>query len=137
MAERDAGDVFLYPYLWSQDYARGIENPKNRTSCLVFKTKDKAGVVHLVILAISDQAPKHERDAVAVPEIELRRGGLDPARPAYVHVSEFNDDVLPFSTSYEPSAPTLGRFSRSFTELIARTLAANIRAGRAKRYSRA
>ena len=137
MAEREPGDVFLCPYLWSQDHARGIDNPKNRTACLIFKTKDNAGVTHLVVLAISDQPPDSEQDAVLVPEIELRRGGLDAARPAYVHVSEFNNDVLPFSTSYEPSAVTLGRFSRSFTEHIARTLAVSIRAGRSRRFSRA
>jgi hypothetical protein len=137
MAERTPGEVFYYPYLWSQDHARGLDNPKARTSCLVFETRDKVGATHLVILAIRDQAPKHERDAVHVPEIERRRGGLDVAREAYVHVGEYNDDVLPFSTSYEPSAPSLGRVSRSFTEHVARALAANIRAGRARRFSRA
>ena len=88
MAERMPGDVFHYPYLWAQDHARGIDNPKDRTACLLFSTTTASGETHLIILAISDQAPENPSDAVAVPEIELRRGGLNNARRAFVHTSQ-------------------------------------------------
>ncbi|WP_413993377.1 hypothetical protein ACMDCR_15575 [Labrys okinawensis] len=136
MADREPGDVFHYPYLWAHDHAKGIDNPKDRTACLVFQTKTNPGVTQLVILAISDQAPVDSEDAIEVPEIELRRGGLNFARRAFVHVSEYNLDTLPFSTSYDPNSRSFGRFSRSFTERVARLLANNIRTRRARRMTR-
>jgi len=137
MAEREAGDVFLYPYLWSQDHARGIDNPKGRTACLVFEARDGAGVRQLVILAISDQVGNDPGAAIEVPDIEMKRGGLNPARKAFVHIGEYNLDALPYSTVYEPSAPSFGRFSRAFTQRIARSLADRIKAGRSRRFTRA
>jgi hypothetical protein len=137
MSERTPGDVFLYSYLWAQDHARGIDNPKARTACLVFETRDKAGVTHMVILAISDQVGANPEASIEVPDIEMKRGGLNVARKAYVHLSEYNLDALPYSTVYEPSAPTLGRFSRAFTEQIARGLSSRIKARQSVRFTRA
>jgi hypothetical protein len=136
VSERQAGDVFLYPYLWSQDHARGIDNPKARTACLVFKTRDGAGITQMVILAISDSAGADPEASIAVPDIEMRRGGLNVARKAYVHLGEYNLDALPYLTVYEPSAPTLGRFSRSFTQQIARGLSNRIKARQSARFTR-
>jgi len=136
VADRTPGDVFHYPYLWLHDHRKGIDNPKDRTTCLVFQTRTSAGVIHLVILAISDQEPEEPDDAMAVPEIELRRGGLNFARKAFVHLSECNIDTLPTSTQYDPNSRSLGRFSRSFTEQLARRLAANIRSRRTRTLQR-
>jgi hypothetical protein len=136
MIDRVTGDVFHYPYLWLSDHERGIDNPKNRTTCLVLKTKDPPGITHLVILAISDRLPDNPEDAIEAPQIEVQRGGLNPARRAFVNISEYNVDALPFSHHYDPNSPTFGRFSRSFAELLARSLAAKIRGGKARRLSR-
>lgn len=136
MVERVTGDVFHYPYLWAHEHARGIDNSRDRTACLVFSTRNGAGEMQLVILAISDRQPENNVDAVEVPEIELRRGGLNPARRAFVHIAEYNTDILPLSVHHNPASRSFGRFSRAFTEHVARALAANIRLRRSRRLAR-
>lgn len=132
----EAGSVFHYPYLWSHEKATGVENPKDRTVCLVLRRKDEFGNDHLIILPISDHRPESPNDAVFVPDIEKRRAGLDVGRAAYVHVNDYNIDILQKSWNYDPKAKRLGRFGKAFTRKIAATLANAIKAGQSARIDR-
>ena len=77
MVDRVAGDVFHYPYLWLSDHERGVDNPKNRTTCLVLKTKDAAGITHLVILAIIESlAGLREKNIITEEEFSAKKAEL-------------------------------------------------------------
>lgn len=100
----EAGTVFHYPYLWGHAARKGSENPKDRTVCVAMRRQDNLGNTHLVILPISAQAPKNASAAIVVSEFEKKRAGLDPARSAFVHIDDYNVDVLNRSTYYNPNA---------------------------------
>jgi hypothetical protein len=136
VADRVVGDVFHYPYLWASDHERGLENPKDRTACLAFIRREDAGIAHLVILAISDRPPGSVEAAIEVPATEIARGGLNPARRAFITISEYNIDTLPFSPHYDPNSRTFGRFGKLFIALVAKSLARAIREGRARKLTR-
>jgi hypothetical protein len=112
------GTVFFYPYLWSREHALGRKNAKDRTCCLAYTVKARDGEVFLIIVPISDQPGDNPDDYIAVPETERQRGGLDLARPAYIHINEINFDPLEKSWNFEPRARKFGRFSRAFAEQI-------------------
>lgn len=119
---RSSGAVFSYPYLWKADAERGLTDSKDRTTCMAIR-RDVAGtggtvISHLLLLGITDQVWMGQR-ALEVPDTEKRRAGLNPQRPAFVVVSEYNYDVLPHSWHYAPRSETYGKFSPKFTEDIA------------------
>ncbi|MBZ0262889.1 MAG: hypothetical protein K8F90_20065 [Hyphomicrobiales bacterium] len=119
------GDVFYFPYLWKVQADKGIADSKERTCCLAFKSMSPSGQRFLVILPISDR--KTEGSFIEITEFEKRLAGLDPARPAYVHLDEFNFDPVVGSLVRKGNPVVLGRFSRSFLEHITGALATNIK----------
>ncbi|TFF21771.1 hypothetical protein E3C22_13900 [Jiella endophytica] len=125
------GSVFAYPYLWMVEEAKGIRDAKDRTTCLAIR-RDVGGAdgttTHLMLLGITDQLWKGQK-AVEVPDTEKRRAGLNPKRPAFVVVSEYNYDVLPHSWHYAPGTKTYGSFSSKFCKDIAEALKALSRQG--------
>jgi hypothetical protein len=131
-----SGDVFYYPYRWGHEEDAGMENPKERTSCLAITTPSKDGTVFLVIAAISDQMSDDALSCIEIPEIEIRRGGLNPMRKAFVHVHECNIDPIGLSWNYNANANQLGRFGKSFTEKIVSSIASNLRAGALRKIDR-
>ena len=138
MNRREPGSVFAYPYLWRVDRNR-IDHPKERTTCLTVARQVRrvggATLVHLFLLAISDR-PRPDQEVIELPEIEKRRAGLDPARPAYVVLSEYNYDVLPHSWWYDPNSKDYGRFGRGFTDQIVRRFLIGISRKQASRTDR-
>lgn len=130
------GSIFHYPYLWSHEKDAGRENPKNRTVCLIVKIKHQTGDDHIVLLPISDNAPSPPSLSIAVPEIEKRRAGLDPSRAAYVHVDDYNVDILQRSWNYDPRAKVFGRFGKAFTAKISSALMQAIKSGLSLRIDR-
>ena len=119
---RSSGAVFAYPYLWKADAERGLTDSKDRTTCMAVR-RDVAGtdgniISHLLLLGITDRVWIGQL-ALEVPDTEKRRAGLNPQRPAFVVVSEYNYDVLPHSWHYAPRSETYGKFSSKFTEDIA------------------
>ena len=139
MSQRAPGSVLLYPYWWRSDARRGVENPKDRTTTLVISqkaaTRDGATLVHLFLLGITD-SPRASQSAIEIPPIEKRRAGLDPARAAFVVVSEYNYDVLPLSHDYDPNSKTFGTFSPAFTELVRMRFLRSVKDGIADRLER-
>lgn len=120
------GDVFYFPYLWKSQSGKGITDSKERTCCLAFKSMSPTGQRFLVIVPISDR--KTEGGSfIEITEFEKQRAGLDPARPAYVHLDEFNFDPDEGSFVRKGNPVVFGRFSRGFLEQITGALATNIK----------
>lgn len=131
-----SGTVFYYPYLWGYEEDEGVENPKDRTSCLVMRATGQGGAVFLVIAAISDQPSSEAMSSLEVPETEIRRAGLNPGRKAFVHVHECNIDPIGLSWNFNAKAPQLGRLGKSFTERIVASIAHNLRTGALRKIDR-
>lgn len=120
------GDVFYFPYLWKCQADKGITDSKERTCCLAFKSTSPSGQRFLVIVPISDQKTA-DGAFIEITEFEKRQAGLDPARPAFVHLDEFNFDPVKGSFVRKGNPVVLGRFSRGFLEQITGALATNIK----------
>ncbi len=138
MGRREVGAIFAYPYLWDREAER-IGYPKDRTTCLAVQrpvtTKDGTALVHLFLLGITDR-PRPEQDAVEIPEMEKRRGGLDLSRRACVVISEYNYDVLPLSWWYDSKSQDYGNFSPAFTAEVSRKFLLKMSERRARRSDR-
>jgi hypothetical protein len=74
----------------------------------------------LYLLAVSTVPPTDRDDAIEVPEIERRRGGLSEwnAR-CWVYVNEYNRDVAERSFYLDTAIDPIGAFSASFVNKIA------------------
>jgi hypothetical protein len=120
------GDVFYFPYLWKAEAKKGITDSKERTCCLAFNSSPPTGRRYYIIVPISDRNSEAGTSLV-VPAFEKQRAGLNPARPAYVHVDEFNFDPTEGSIIRKAKPKVLGRFSKRFTEQIASALAIRIK----------
>jgi hypothetical protein len=137
---RPEGSVFHYPYLWVDLAERGIEQPKDRVTTLALsarnlRAEDGVETFHLLLLGITDN-PREDQTVVEIPPMERRRGGLNPQRPAFVVVSEYNYDVVPGSHDYNPRSKTYGRFSVAFLDEIKRRLRREIQVRSARRVDR-
>ncbi|WP_139802685.1 hypothetical protein [Aurantimonas sp. 22II-16-19i] len=102
-----------------------MTDSKDRTTCLAIRRDvvavDGSTTTHLMLLGITDQIWAGQQ-ALRVPESEKRRSGLNPKRPAFVVVSEYNYDVLPHSWHYAPGSKTYGVFSPRFCSEIVMAL---------------
>ena len=76
-------------------------------------------ITHLVLLAISSQAPRDAQHALAIPDTEKRRAGLASWKAAWITVGEYNYDIAEQSFYFESSQPPLGTFSGKFLGRIA------------------
>ena len=137
--KQSVGTVFHYPYFWYGDYKNGIENPKNRTTTIAIIKKtisqNSTELTHLFLLGITDN-PRDGQDFIEIPTLEKRRAGLDPLRPAYVVISEYNYDVLPHSYDYDSNAKDFGVFSDVFINAVRDKFLAALRQKQSMRMQR-
>jgi hypothetical protein len=114
----EAGQVIKYHYLWRWQAIRGeTEGRKKRPSCVVLVVVNQAGHHVLFIVPITSKAPPKERQALAVPETEVRRAKLDGDAPLWIIVDELNVDILEASYTLEDRVAQ-GQFSAAFTDRI-------------------
>ena len=118
-----SGTVFSYPYLWAYQEKRGLKHAKDRICCMAFSSVKPDGTEVLVILAISDQEAVTREGAIEISLMEKVNAGLDPSRPAFVHLTEFNLDQLGKSWFFNANAKILGRFGKAFSEHIVARIA--------------
>jgi hypothetical protein len=118
------GAIVEYPYLWGwQRDQNQLEGDKSRPACLAAVIYDaRQDIHHLVILAISATPPKSGQRAIEIPELELRRAGLDAFKRGWIAVSEYNYDVLERSYYFEPGRQPRGSFTKVFTRRVADAL---------------
>jgi len=124
-AQLPPGTVIAYDYLWRWQRDRGeMEGRKERPACVAISVlHPRTNLTHLVLLAISNQPPRDPSDALEIPEIECRRGGLSDLRRAWITISEYNYDIAETSFYLHPDQPPLGRFGRSFMKQVAMAIA--------------
>jgi hypothetical protein len=121
------GSVVQYAYLWQHDRAKGVEYPKDRPACIVLKLDVGQGLFHYALAAISDQKPTHPHDGFEIPLAEIKRGGLNVSRTAYIHLTEINLDSTYNSVALHYRMPIRGRLSGSFVQKITKQLIENIK----------
>lgn len=122
----NVGSIVNYPYLWLREKEAGRDGArKDRTTCILLTVPrvglDGVSELHLVLMAITD-TPRSEDVWVEVSDSEKRKAGLDARRKAYVIVSEYNWDILPYSTDFDPRGEPIGEFTPEFVEMIRRAL---------------
>lgn len=136
---RSIGAIFHYAYLWQVDHSHNLDNPEDRTTTLVLtrKSTDENGVeiTHLFLLGLTDN-PHHTQITVEIPPLEKRRGGLEPQRPAFVVISEYNYDALPHSFDYDANSKDFGHFSETFVRQLQQQFLVQIGTKTAKRVNR-
>lgn len=117
MTARPPGTVFSYPYLWVVEKDRGLTEAKSRTTCLLLSVpaahSSGQAFQRLILLGITDTVWKGQA-AIEIPATEKRRAGLTVQRPAFVVISEGNEDIFPGSWYYAPGDATYGQFSAKF-----------------------
>ena len=122
MATPRTGQLIWYPYLWARQQAAGeTEGRKDRPCCMLLPVQ-KAGSKETVLylLAVSTVPPTNRDDAIEVPEIERRRGGLSEWKArCWVYVNEYNRDVAERSFYLDPAIDPIGAFGASFVTKIA------------------
>ncbi len=119
MALKAGAVIDDYPYLWFRQARAGeTEGRKPRPVCVAVAVANEEGSTHLALLAISSQPPTAKQVALAIPQAERHRIGLDADRPAWVSVDEYNYDVLEESY-YLPRKPRTSKsVSPTFLKLI-------------------
>jgi hypothetical protein len=139
MKAHPPGTVFSSPSLWASEWERGRKEAKNRTTCMLLaiavETGGRASYERLVLFGITDTV-RDDQAALEIPSAEKRRAGLTVHRPAFVVISEANEDVHPGSWHYAPGEPVFGRFSSRFTDVIATAARAIMKAGGLQRVRR-
>jgi len=117
-----AGDVLRYPYLWARQARAGeTEGRKLRPCTVVLAVTNQTDRTHLRLCAVTTQNPMKGALAVAVPDTEKRRAGLDVHIPLWVIIDEHNVDVFELSYYIEPQSQ-MGVFSAVFTKELQRQM---------------
>lgn len=115
-----AGDVIHYPYLWQrEDIAGETEGRKNRPVCVAVLLPVKE--VHFIyLLAITSKRPFANQVAIEIPELEMKRAGLDWDSPSWIIINEWNKDDVEESYYLDRSEAKLGALSPSFLKKVQR-----------------
>jgi hypothetical protein len=132
--EPETGLVINYHFLWARQHEQGEESGrKARPVCVVVPLRMQAGTV--VLFPLTTQRPGPDRVAIEVPETERRRLKLRGHGSSWIILDEANSDRMPGTyhlepISYDPLVVSYGRFSEAFIQLIVRTVATALRAGK-------
>lgn len=130
------GDVISYPYLWNWQAQRGeTEGRKDRPVCVALPV-NRDGIIHLFLLAITSTKPGRDRSALAIPETEARRAGLQHGATGWVIIDECNYDIATQSHYLDVAQPPKGRFSEAFVGQIKQAFRAILKSGGLARVDR-
>lgn len=130
------GDIWIYPFLWSREAARGeTEGRKDRPVSLVLLSRNAEGEVEALLIPITSQPSESRAFALEVPEIEKKRAGLDQHIRLWVIADEANTDIPARSFYFEPGN-RIGGFSGPFVKKVQSVMIEAIRARRMLRTPR-
>jgi len=116
------GQIVDYPYLWRWQALEGRANAeKDRPVCLALMLKSDS-ITHLIILPISGSPPHNDRQALEIPQLELRRAGLSTFRRGWLSVDEYNYDVVERSYYFDGGQRPRGAFSAKFLKEILKAI---------------
>lgn len=121
------GAILEYAYLWRRQADAGEESGrKDRPVCLALTLGTAPDRMQLFLFPITSQEPHHDRAALAISQIECRRGGL--TFPAWLILDEFNRCMA--DAAYDlASATPRGTFSVSFMRSVIEKISALRRQG--------
>ncbi len=115
---RRDGEIYSYDFLWKREAERGEEaGRKTRPVCLQLLTNLQRRFPDPVLLVpITSQNPTATDQALAIPEMELKRANLKG--PAWVILTDVNIDAdfqhSPFRAAVDP----IGAFSPAFAAKV-------------------
>ena len=128
------GSVLDYAYLWRRQADTGEESGrKERPVCLALTLGTDPDNQELFLFPITSQAPTPGRAAIAITQIECRRGGL--YHPAWLILDEFNRCVAHAAYDLANTTPR-GSFSVSFMRTVVERIAQLRRQGEVRGVSR-
>lgn len=126
------GQVWRYPYLWSHEVDTGRkEGVKQRPTAVSLLTTNKDGEAVVMLVPLTTLEPENNPFAIEVPEIEMRRAGLDPSVRAWVIANEYNFEAYKRTYYLEPRA-LKGEFTSMFIKLVQGKMVEAIKARKAK-----
>ncbi len=125
------GSVIRYAYLWAEEHGAGREEGRKDRPALVLALAVRAADTgtQVLVLAITHAPPRIATDAVAFPEAEKQRLGLDDL-PAWIVTSEGNaflwpgPDIRPIP-GRPPGSLTYGEVSPALLRQVARAYLKN------------
>ena len=90
------GNIIRYAYLWTDEHQAGRDEGRKDRPALVLAlaVRTDAGGTRVLVLAVTHTPPRDKLDAVAFPDAEKRRLGLDDVL-AWIVVNEGNAFVWP------------------------------------------
>lgn len=122
------GTVLEYAYLWKRQADAGeISGRKDRPVCLALRLGTDPDRMAFFLFPITSQPPAADRPAIAIPQIECRRGGL--SHPAWLIVDEFNHTKADAAYDVADATPR-GMFSAAFMKAVVRQIAEARQKGR-------
>jgi hypothetical protein len=92
----EPGLVIRYDYLWSREAITGLEQGKDRPTCIIAATDGRRQPRYVVLLPLTHTPPSGDTIGVEIPARVKRAIGLDD-EPSWVIVSEHNIDIWPNS----------------------------------------
>lgn len=105
------GSVIRYAYLWAEEHRQGREEGRKDRPALVLALavhKDD-GETEVLVLAVTHSPPHSEDDAVALPDHDKRRLGLDD-QASWIVTTEGNAFIWPGPDVRPVPEPPMGRF---------------------------
>jgi len=90
------GSVIRYAYLWADESASGREEGRKDSPAMVLAlaVQVQDGVTEVLVVAVTHSAPRVPEDAVAMPDDEKKRLGLDDL-PSWIVTTEGNAFIWP------------------------------------------
>lgn len=115
-----SGTVFVYPYLWTNQAAKGeTEGRKDRPVVVGVRARTPDGLERLILFPITSKPPDTARFASEIPTLEKRRAGLDAHMRLWIILDEGNADTV-FNSYYLANREPLGTFSKAYFLPLAR-----------------
>ncbi|HTV71733.1 MAG TPA: hypothetical protein VMF90_24640 [Rhizobiaceae bacterium] len=125
MSSFEPGEIYAYNYLWLRQHRTGEESGRKVRPCaLIFRSTWNPP--RLYLFAITTQQPDESREAIEIPAKERSLGGLDSR--CWLVIDELNITLQTRLYDFQSTDP-LGRFSETFTRMLAARISAAVRAG--------
>lgn len=128
----ERGDIARFNYLWAREAKKGEESGrKPRPVCVVIRLPGTPP--RLFLFPITTLPPAASRIAIAFPEMERKRAGLD--QPCWLILDEYNRIEADKAYDFESVRP-IGRISPAFLRKIAERIQSAATQGRLTSISR-
>jgi hypothetical protein len=88
------GLVVRYDFVWSREFAKGLQEGKDRPACIAVATDPAAEPQFVVLLPITHAEPTGDTVGIEIPARVRAALGLDDER-SWIIVSEYNVDSWP------------------------------------------